>query len=278
MLPENEHPESEPELTPEEELRAQNEIAAALFDAEHGSFTHIAKDLPADVFQQFLANVKAFEEGAASMISVREVLGSNAKWADGTKIQTAEEGEQAIADLEALLKKHHLHVERPAHLSPAGYYYYLTVDLMDHLVVPPTAELHHVIDYDDVRQDSPNYMADVSEQFLAMLFDLERPFDPSIFAKEVRLNGVLTTPERALQSINGWRGQFQSLTPGECRPGEPIAAPDGATYFTFDVAYTTVDVDGNPETQEGPSLVQLSMDPKERFWRVCGATMPGFEL
>ena len=278
MLPENEHPESEPELTPEEELRAQNEIAAALFDAEHGSFTQITDDLPPEVLQQFLANVKAFEAQKGELVTIRALLGDAATWPDGTTIKSVEEGEAAIQHVEALLEQRHIQTERPPHLSPAGYYFYLTVDLMAHRIVPPVNDMIYVVHYDDVRQDGPTYMADIAEQFLGMFFDLSQPFDPAIFADKVRLGQEVVGPEEALQAINGWRGRFQSITPGACYPGEPLRGPDGATYFTFEVSYTTVDADGQSETLEGGGLVQLAMNRGERFWRIAGASMPGFEL
>ena len=272
-----ENPEENPQLTPEEERRAENEIAAALFDAEHGSMTHLAADLPPEVFQQFLANVKAYEERSADLVPVRELLGDTT-WPDGTKIQSVEEGEQAIAKVEALLREHRIETERPAHLSPAGYYFFLTQDLMDHPVVPPLGDTRLLVHYDDIRQDGPAFMADVAEQFLLMLWDLSQPFDPLIFAEQVRLGQEAVSPERALGAVNGWRGQFQSITPGACTADGPLRGPDGATYFQCTVSYTTVDTDGQSETLEGPGVIQLAMNPGERFWRVAGAAVPGFEL
>ena len=278
MIPENDSSRDESELTPEEEQRAENEITAALFDAEHGSITHLAEDLPPDVLKQFLANVKAFEAQAGNTVTVRSLLPAGATWPDGTQIQSVAAGEAAITQVEELLRAHRIHLERPQHLSPAGYYYFLTVDLMEHHVVPPAEDMQLLIRYDDIRQDGPIFMADVAEQFLMMLFDLNQPFDPAIFADRVRLGPEVVDPERALRAVQGWQGRFQSITPGACYPGDPLRGPDGATYFQCEVAYTTVDVDGNAETHNGPGVIQLGMNPGERFWRVAGAALPGFEL
>ena len=50
-----------PEMDPEENLRADNELSALSLELQYGAKMHISGDAPPEVVQQFLAQVAAFD-------------------------------------------------------------------------------------------------------------------------------------------------------------------------------------------------------------------------
>ncbi|HRJ17025.1 MAG TPA: hypothetical protein PLI34_18645, partial [Saprospiraceae bacterium] len=56
----------EPKLTPEEELRMENQLKALDLEINHGAVNFLSDDLPPEITKMFLENVANFEAAHAN--------------------------------------------------------------------------------------------------------------------------------------------------------------------------------------------------------------------
>ena len=266
---------SEKDLTPREDRAADNEIRAALFDAEHGAHTFISPDLPPELREQFLKNVLAVENATeADKRTVRELMGALPIASEPPA--TDPEAEQRIKTLEEHFRARQLLVLRPRHLSARGYYHFLITDLLDVRVVPPANERQFVtIDYDAVRHDGPQHLVDRSEAFLRAFLTPTEPFPTDLLAPQLRLGPEVVSTERALAHLNEARARWTSVVPRAFAPGDIQAGPNGL-FLWFDVAYDATDAAGHTETFEGMGVLQLIF--YRGAYRIQGGSFPGFEF
>lgn len=267
---------NEDKLDPKEEQYAENQIKAALFDAEHGSHTYVSPDMPPEMLEQFLKNVKAIEEAEeGDKVSVRELLGDDFK-----KLPVPESDEAAeteIEKLETLLRRHQLIVLRPDHLRPQGYLHFLTHDLLEVRVTPPQKPRQFLtIDYNEVRHDGPQYIVDRVEAFLIALFSLDKPFPFDLLAPKMRLGPKVVTPERGLQHIKEWQARFRKIEPIAFEPVDIQQIPGNGLFLLFMVAYKTTDLNGKTEEYSDVGTGQIWFYEDE--FRIEGMTIPGFEF
>lgn len=263
-------------LDPKEEQDAENQIRAALFDAEHDSHTYVSPDMPPELLEQFLANVKAIEEAEESdKKSVRELIGH--EFGKNPFPEDDEAAELAITQIDEHLRRHQIIMLRPDHLTPRGYYRFLIEELPEVRIVPPKSKQQFItIDYDRVRHDAPQFVIDRTELFLIGLLSLDVPFPPDILASRVRLGPEVVSRERGVQHVNEWRAQWKEIVPLGFKPTDIQAIPDNGLFFLFMVAYQATDMNGNTEEYSGPGTSQVHFQDGE--FRIEGMSIPGFEF
>ena len=274
------------DLTPEERLRIENELTKARLEQDHGAvFGAFSEEgLPPELEAQFLASVEAFEKASeAPLVPIRnfvspELLSIARRKAEAGDFEGASEW---LA--KEITRQAGVTLDRPGWLSEEGYYRYLSTDLLDFEIPEPTDQsdardikrvLH--VAYDDVRSDSPNHMATVTEAFLADLLHYGHPFSGHLLAHTCRDGADVVDKATATQKIRRWKEQWTEIIPIGFGPAKPLRGPDGAIYFQFGCAYHVTDKKGNREEYEGPGLSQLALEDGE--FRVVGFVMEGFEM
>ena len=273
------------DLTPEERLRIDNELKKAQLADQFGALFADGPDggLPPEMEAEFLARIQAVESGGAeTYVPIRSLLSKRTLKQTAAK---AEQGrhEEAIGELLAALLDAGVITEQPTWITDRAYYKFLVTDFLDHTIpepppLAPGAETRHAIGvlYDQVRSDSPNHMATVTELFLEDLLDVEQPFEGHLLAHTCRDGEEVVPKAVALEKIRRWKAQWTDIRPLAFGTGKPVRGPDGAVYFQFGCAYGVTDRHGNTEEYDGPGLSQLALEEGE--FRVVGWVMEGFEM
>ena len=292
-MPEAKDPSSEDR---QDLLRLQNELTKADLEDRHGALIHVEDDaaFTPEMEAAFLERVRAVEaEGDEHYVSVGELLGDAPyppfeEVADATEAGDAQAAERAVDQLLQLLLERGVASPQPEWITPLGFYHFLTHDLLDHRIPPPTAlreqvaagaEQSHVIGvmYAQVRRDGPDYMLAVTEAFLLDLLAGGQPFTGETLAHHCRNGGEVGTREETRRTIQAWKDRWTSTTPVGFAPDRPFRAEDGALYFQFACKYRATERSSGRElTFEGPGLTQLALEDGE--WRIVGCAMEGFEM
>lgn len=168
-------------------------------------------------------------------------------------------------------------LHRPDWITSQGFYQFLTKDLLDHQLPEPAVKSSGNVElkYDDIRFDSPNFMAGVTEDFL---LDLLSPaaFIGDELAHTCRDGAEVVSKQQAILNIQRWKDQWIEIVPIGFRPERPVKTPDGSLYFQFQCAYETTDRSNRKSKHDGGGLCQLALEGKS--YRVVGCMMVGFEM
>ena len=273
------------ELSPEERLRIDNELTKAqLGDAFGAVFGDLSDGgLPPEMEAEFLRRIQALEAGGAdAYVPIRSLLSRKTLKQTATKAKQGKH-DAAIAELLAALQHAGVLTEQPDWITDRAYYEFLVTDFLDHTIPEPPppapgAETRHAIGvlYDQVRSDSPNHMATVTQRFLEDLLDPGQPFTGELLAHTCRDGQEAVSKDVALAKIRRWKEQWRDIRPIGFGTGTPLRGPDGAIYFQFGCEYHVTDKNGNTEAYDGPGLSQLALEEGE--FRVVGWVMEGFEM
>lgn len=268
-------------------LHLQNLLTEAeLADKLDGFYHHASDDCPPEVEAAFLARVKAMELGGPDdYVTIRSVLAGSG-YEPYKRVKRRGNWAEAVARFLDCCQSRGLMTVQPERMSDEDFYHFLTHDFLEHRVPPPTpplpgAETAHLIGvmYEQVRQDSPEDMAAVTEDFLLDLLDLldpAQPFTGESLARECRWGTEVVSRDEARAGIQAWKERWTEIVPVGFHPEEPMFGPDGTLYLQFGCAYTVTDRAGETTAYESPGVMQLTLEGKA--WRVVGCAMDGFEM
>jgi hypothetical protein len=262
-------------LTPEEDLKAQNEIDALNLELLFGANTFIDGDAPPEIISQWLANVKQFEENHSNMpsITIKEYLGNpdypSIKTVDVVSIPVL------IELFEKKLAEKNLILERPTFLSDKGWYNFLITDIFNHQITPLLDGMMHYLEYNDFRQDSPEFIGIVTQEMIERIINLDVPFDPQLLAEVCRNTKDQIPKEIAIESIHRFRNTYKQIIPIAFSNIEQKSTTT-AMFQIFGVSWKGIDHNEEEHSFEGIGVCQLSVDRKSRTWIVEGIEFPGF--
>lgn len=266
-----------PELDPEENLRADNELSALSLELQYGAKTHISGDAPPEVVQQFLAQVAAFEKERriAATITLYQKIGSPPFASpDVLEPQTLPGELQRVLDL---LEAHQIAVIRPDDLPDDVFYEFIVSELFPlevSSVTPPGAIA--CFDYEDFHPNEEALIGQITEAFLLSLLYLESPFMDELLSENCRNDHDPISRTEALATIERFRARFSAFVPVGFKLEELIQQPSG-TWQMFGICWEGTPHDGGPnERHEGLGVMQLAFEDGE--WLVQGVKMPGFEF
>ncbi len=175
-------------LTPKEELQAENEIKALDLEINFDAKTFISEDAPPELIAAFLDNVKKNEVDFqnAPLVSIYEFIGQP-KYAPLDLLETEEQFEREIERLQALLLAKRVLIDRPEFLSPIGFYRFLIKDIFPHQMRNYTGEtIMHTFAYHEFYQDGPEFIGFHSQYVIEDLLDLSKPFTADWISEECR--------------------------------------------------------------------------------------------
>jgi hypothetical protein len=268
---------NESKLSPEEDLRADNELAALGLELQYGAQTFISDDAPPELIQQFLTNVAAFEKGnhGGETITVFEKLGS-----PGFASPDLLEAETLPGEIERvikLLEDKDIAILKPDDLPDDVFYQFLVeevfpLQIMDGL--PPGMTI--CIDYDELHPNVESEIGELTEHFLLSLLYLAQPFDEDMISLSCRNEQHAITKDEALASIHGFRGRFEKFNPVGFKLEQFIEQPHG-TWQMFGISWEGWPKDNSPiERHEGMGVIQFAFEDGQ--WLIQGVQMPGFEF
>ncbi|MEO6760227.1 MAG: hypothetical protein ABIO24_12290 [Saprospiraceae bacterium] len=266
-----------PELTPEEQLRADNEIMALSLELSHDALTYIGDDAPPELINAWLKNVSAYESQHqnAPPISVYDRIGRPAFVAPELLEAATLAGE--IARFDTIFEAHGLMVIQPDHVDDAQFYRFLVEELFPHelpdLRLPGMVT---VIDYADFHPDHFEIISDRVSEFLIDLLQLDRPYEGLWLSENLRDDHLCIDKATALQRIQDFRERYRAIKPIAFKPEELLNGEQG-THLMFGICWEGQPVTGGPEERyEGLGVIQLGYEDKQ--WLVQGVQMPGFNF
>ncbi len=266
----------ENKLTPEEEQRIENELKALDLELTFGAETFISGDAPPEIISLWLDNVKNYENQYANSakVPVYDFIGKP----DNVPLDTLkdDELEPAIERLVGLLEEKCVLIDRPEHLSPRGYYRFLTEDFMQHLMTDHSAPgMMHFFSYDEFHHDGPEFIKDHVSEFLLDLLNLGHDFEGAWLSENCRDDHDAITREEVMLRCNTFRAMHRELKPLAFQP-EHTEVHNGAMYLFFGIAWEATPVGGDMVKHEGLGICQLGWEGGE--WLVQGVNMPGFSF
>lgn len=269
--------EEEPKLTPDDELRMENELKALDLELTYGATNFIADDAPPELIKMFLDNVANFEatHKDAKMISIREF----AKIPDPLLVAEVPEGEfeDRIQTLLEQLESAGVVIDRPEHLTPRGYYRFLTEEFLDEETPDQAAPgMIRGFLYSELRHDGPEFIQEHVEDTLLDLLNLGKDFEGEWISEHCRNQTEAITRAEVVERIHIFRSKYKEIKPIAFRP-DGVQQTEAGMYFIFLVAWEGTPLHGGePERHEGPGVSQVGFEDGE--WLVEGIMMPGFEF
>ena len=265
------------ELTPEEELNAENEMELLRLNLEYGAESFIDEDAPPEVVSMFLQQIRSFEEkfrDGGEMSTVGEAL-------EGLDIpHESDVQEHELEDtIERLLDDYverGVMIDRPDHLSPREYYIFITQDLMDQPIMsdrPQGFTAGYL--YNEIYQDHPDFIEENAAIEIEDILTLEFDYEGFCLAIEVESEGGIKFFEDVKKEVEVWRSQFESIEKISLDAEDSIK-DNGSYHLTFDIAYRSKIKGQEAELQKGLCLVKMVLE--DRCWRVKSLKMPGLKL
>lgn len=262
-------------LTPEEEMRIENKLKALDLELTYGAQNYTAGDAPPEIISQFYDNVKKYEEQYANApkVQVHEFIGQpEIVPIDDLK---KEEIELEIGKLVQLLEEKQVIIDRPDHLSPKGYYRFLTEEFMQHEITDFSAQtMMHCFSYAEFHRDGREFIEQHVSDFLLDLLNLGHDFKGLWLSENCRDYKNQITKDEAIKRCNTFRAMHKELKPLAFQP-EKVELHGGTMYLFFLVRWEGISA-GTGETvkHEGLGISQLGWEDEE--WLVQGVEMPGF--
>lgn len=260
----------------QDQIRLENEIKKINLELNHGMESFVTSgDLPPEIEAAFLDNVAKFEEGYsdAKQIALYDFIGRPSF----QPTKEVENPEAEIARILKILEEKSISIDRPDHLTPLGYYNFLTNDLFQHQMVDFSVEgMIHGFLYNEFRHDGPEFVEEHVEDFLLTLLNLEDSFEIEWLSESCRSEKENMSKEEALNCIHQFRAQYDELIPLAFEKRE-LSYNNGFMYFIFAIAWTgRKSGEQESKEQEGMGICQLAFEEGE--WMIQGVQMPGFQF
>ena len=266
-----------PELSPEEQLRADNEIMAMSLELSYDATTFIGEDAPPELVNAWLKNVAAYEaqHQHAPFITVFDRIGQPAFATPDLLEAGTLTGE--IDRLEELLETHGLIIMRPDYVDDEKFYTFLVTELFAHEI--PDLRLPGMmtmIDYEEFHPNHPEIIHQNAIEFLLDLLNIKQPYDGVWLSDHLRDDHHSIDKETALARIQAFRDRYSAITPIGLKPEEVLNTEHG-THLMFGICWEGQPVEGGEkERHEGLGVMQLGYEDKQ--WLVQGVQMPGFKF
>jgi hypothetical protein len=268
---------SSSELTPEENLRAENEMTALGLELQYGAHIGVSDDLPPEIMQQFLAHVSNFHrmDESSERITIYQKLGSPAFAPLDVLEPETLPGE--LQRLRKLLENNGVAVFAPDNLPDETFYEFIITEVFS--CETPAETIPGMMTCLNYEEFHPSYEFEIgilTESFLLALLFLKESFPTEMLHPQCRNNDDMISREEALATIEQFRARFSQMVPVAFQL-EEFVEQDYGTWQMFGICWEGTPRAGGPvERHEGLGVVQLKQD--NGTWRVQGVNMPGFEL
>ncbi len=246
---------------PEENLRLENEFLKLKMMAESGALFGGETALPAEIENEFLKNVMAFEQeyqGEESK-TVRELL-QNPLFPPENTLATTEFNLE-YERLQELLKKNNLQVDFIAQQTDRFKYHFITGEFFEHKTnLYPMGGMTSCFIYEEFHPDHQKEITDTTNKFLEDFFDKKIDDDTYYFSNEIAdVDDTLLSKEDCIKKISESFEVIQQFDDHhfvienidvQLKGGEN--EPEGMAFSEGIVRYLLVLNDGRSRKMEGP--------------------------
>jgi hypothetical protein len=189
---------------PEENLRLENEFLKLKMMAESGALFGGAASLPAEIENEFLKNVMAFEQQYAEAKSktIRELL-QNPVFAPGDDLADPQ-FESEYERLQQLLKKNNLQVDFIAQQTDRFKYHFITGEFFEHKMdLYPMGGMTSCFIYEEFHPDHEKEIKDITNKFFEDFFNKYINDDTYYFSREIAdADDTMLSRENFLKKIS----------------------------------------------------------------------------
>ncbi|WP_116107332.1 hypothetical protein [Lewinella sp. IMCC34191] len=265
-------------LSPDEERAIDNQIRAALFDAERGSHTYVSPDVEPELLDPFLRSIKENEERADEPPVLLKSLLPDLELPDLSPTAGQDAARAAVEDLLHKLSAANIHVDDyPFHLTDREYYDWLRGTLLHKDVYFPYGGGWNVhFSYAEIEPGSPTNMFSCLSMFLTELFRLDGTLDCWLLQGATYHNMETVAPPRQGHYLQCWRAGFRQLELIDLTPLPAFGTKENAAFLEFEIVYRGKLQNGDPVEYAGPGRVSLHyVDPR---WEIVALRFPGFAL
>lgn len=267
----------DPQLSPEEELRAENNVLKVKLKMEYGMQDTDTSSLPPHVENEWLKYINAFEQQYkdAKVITVYDFIGrpSYRKCDALTDEQIAVELER----LRTVLEANDVALDCICEYNAAVIYRFLTEELfpheMDLIRIPGMT--HHFI-YEEFHPNHDHDLRQETERLLTSIFEKEwnEEYDDLILSREISWAGKSRDRRQMSAIITTFQEAHQSLSISSLDIREVHIDLDAAiARVSCAVSAFGKTADGLNVTYEGPCLFQFTSEYDS--WSVSEFSIPG---
>ncbi len=267
----------DPQLSPEEELRAENNVLKVKLKMEYGMQDTDTSSLPPHVENEWLKYINAFEQQYkdAKVTSVYDFIGrpTYSKWDALTHEQIAVELER----LRAILEANDVALDCICEYDDAVIYRFLTEELFSHemdLIRIP-GMTHHFI-YEEFHPNHDHDLRRETERLLTSIFEKEwnEEYDERILSREICWAGKSRDRRQMSAIITAFQEAHRSLVISSLDIREVhIDLHAAIARVSCAVSVFGKTADGLNVTYEGPCLLHLVSEYDS--WFVSEFSIPG---
>lgn len=267
----------DPQLSPEEELRAENNVLKVKLRMEYGMQDTDTSSLPPHVENEWLKYINAFEQQYkdAKLITVYDFIGRPAysQWDTLTDEQVAVELER----LRAILEANDVALDCICEYDTVVIYRFLTEELftheMDLIRIPGMT--HHFI-YEEFHPNHDHDLRQDTDRLLTSIFEKEwhEEYDDLILSREIRWAGKSRDRRQMSAIITAFQEGHRSLSISSLDIRDVHIDLDAAiARVSGAVSVSGKTADGLNVTYEGPCLLHFVNEYDS--WSVSEFSIPG---
>lgn len=267
----------DPQLSPEEELRAENNLLKVKLKMEYGMQDTDTSTLPPHVENEWLKYIDAFEQQYkdAKVTTVYDFIGqpSYRKWETLTPEQTGVELKRLIS----IMEENDVALDCICQYDEAVIYRFLTEELfhheMDLIRIPGMT--HHFI-YEEFHPNHDYDLRQQTERFLTSVFEKKwnEEYDDIVFAREITWSGKCHGRRGMSAIITTFQEAHQSLRMRNLDIREVRVDPETATAEVSGVVSVSGKArDGQKVRYEGPCRFRFVREYDS--WSISEFSIPG---
>lgn len=264
------------ELSPEEELNAENEMELLRLNLEYGAQSFIDDDAPPELVSMFLDQIRAFEnrfKNGSDMTTIRESLGEGFTFVATEDIRD-DQMEDAIEELLEALDESGIMIDRPEHLTARQYHHFLTHEFLDQAIMdnrPPGFIAGYI--YDEIHMDDPKFIVENAESEILNILNTALEYDHMHIAEEVEIHGEPCDFLDLLDEIYAFRHFHRKISDVELALENVHEKSPNERLVTFDLSYKSTNYLEEQRKFEGYCIVHMILD--HRDWCVRHLVFPG---
>jgi hypothetical protein len=259
------------ELTPDEELRAQNEIEALKIEMMGGK-TFIADDAPPELVAQFFRNINMYESSKENYITIEELIGKP-RIKKENEILSNDEFQKECEKLHQMFDENNIEIVKPKFKSWKDWHHFLVHTFLTHEVVSiKDKSYHHHFDYNDFFEDDPDFILMNVHDELGLIFDLKDDYE-GLWIEDIESN---ENADQIVNHINSFRMIFNDL---ELVKYNPNTVRENGKYhkLTFDIEWKGVRA-GTLEREYHKGKGSAELYCEDLIWRIHSMSIPGLEF
>lgn len=267
-------------LSPEDQLRMENEIEKIKLSALHGAEFFTKNELPPEVENEWLKYISAFEEQAGNVkqVTVAERLGNP----EFPSIQELSENEvlEMLDRVQHLMAENDLYLDCIVEIPPAEIYRFIIEELFQHEIDDLKIEgLQTCFIYEEFHPNDKLDIKQTLDDFISQVFSSDFRDYLGMHLSESILNsdGEVISKEKAVVKAIAFGDLYEHFTMEKLEDFEiKIEEEQMRSSVTFHISFSAVTGDV-AQRFEGAAWATMSKG-EFGYWNIAALEFPGFKF